>query len=254
MSIFKALSELLFPSSIYCISCGSLIDGSRPYALCDSCMRSFHWTNGRVCAKCGKALQEEYHHDLCLDCREAVRFFTRGFSCVQYGIHERELLLKFKYSGKTYIGEKLARIMADRLETENLGAELVIPVPMHSKKKRKRGYNQAEIIASELAKKLCVPYSGSLLKRSGNTAAMSRLAAEERRMNIEGAFVVSAYAAEVIAGKRVLLVDDIYTTGSTASECSRVLLSAGAREVFVITFASGANLLKWDKAAAQVCG
>ena len=250
----QALLELLFPSTIYCISCKSLIDKSRPYALCDSCMRMFHWANGRTCEKCGKLLQEDYPHDICADCREAGHCFDKGYACVEYGIYERDMLLSFKYGGKTFIGEKIAQMMADRLESEHLEADVMIPVPMNRKKQKKRGFNQAEIIASRLAKKLSLPYSAGLLKRTGNTAAMSKLTPEERRMNIENAFKVPEMAIGHIAGKRILLVDDIYTTGSTMDACSRALKEAGASEVRFVAFASGANLLIWDKAAAQACG
>ena len=241
--IVKFLLELLFPSSIYCISCKSIIDSSRVYSLCDKCMSLFHWANGKTCAKCGKILQEQYVHDICTDCRESGHCFEKGYTCVQYGLHERELLLAFKYGGKAFIGEKIAQIMADRLESEDLEIDLIVPVPMHKSKQKKRGYNQAGIIAKELAKKLSVPYSDKLLLRQGNTLAMSGLSPFERRMNMEKAFSVPEYAVRKTAGKRILLVDDIYTTGSTASACTQTLMDKGAREVRVITFAAGANLL-----------
>ncbi|MCL1983687.1 MAG: ComF family protein [Clostridiales bacterium] len=252
--ILKKLLELLFPSNIYCISCGSIIDSSRAYSLCDSCMRLFHWANGRTCEKCGKIIQESYPHEACSDCREHNHYFKKGYSCVQYGIYERDLLLAFKYGGKTYIGEKIADAMADRLRAENIEVDFTTAVPMHGKKKEKRGFNQAEIIASRLAPKLPAPYAGRVLVRTGNTVAMSRLSAEERRMNMENAFSMARGAEKMVAGKKVLLVDDIYTTGSTVDACSRVLLAAGAAEVRVITFAAGANLLRNVNAAAQVCG
>jgi ComF family protein len=125
---------------------------------------------------------------------------------------------------------------------------------MHKKKLKARGYNQAEIISVSLSKKLGIQCSNKLLFRVEYTAAMSRLAKEERRMNIENAFAPAKNAAKKIEGKKILLVDDIYTTGSTADACSLALLKAGASEVRFISFAAGANLLKWDKAAAQVCG
>ena len=123
------ISELIFPSNIYCISCRSIIDNSRPYALCDDCLSTFQWANGRTCEKCGKILQDAYRHDVCADCRETGHFFEKGYTCVQYGISERELLLSLKYGGQTFIGEKIAHIMADRLENEDFEADLVIPVP-----------------------------------------------------------------------------------------------------------------------------
>ena len=250
----KNLLELLFPSNIYCIACGGIIDASRAYSLCDKCVREFHWANGRTCEKCGKILQDSYIHGVCTDCRDSERAFEKGYACVMYGLHERGLLLSFKYGGKTYIGAKIADAMADRLKHEDLEIDLVMPVPMHRSKEMRRGYNQAGIIASQLAKKLSLPYSAKLLLRTGNTAAMSRLAPEERRMNMENAFSVKEGVKKHIAGKRILLVDDIYTTGSTADACSRALVCSGARSVRVVSFAAGANLLKWDKTAAQVCG
>jgi len=158
-------------------------------------------------------------------------------------LFERELLLAFKYGGKTYIGKKIARIMADRLKAEDYVPEIIIPVPMHMRKRRKRGYNQAEIIARHLSKELRVAYSADVLLRTFDTSAMSKLAPEERRINIENAFSVALPTAERIEGKSVLLVDDIYTTGSTASACAGTLMTAGARSVRVVSFASGANLL-----------
>ena len=256
--IIKYLLELLFPSGIYCVSCKSIIDNSRVYALCDKCMELFRWANGRTCEKCGKIIQEQYPHDICADCRENGHYFEKGYTCVQYGVNERELLLSLKYGGNAYIGEKIALIMADRLETEDLEIDFIIPVPMHKSKQKKRGYNQADIIARHLSKKLSLPYLGKLLLRTGNTAAMSGLSAHERRENIENAFSVADKKAGKIEGKSILLVDDIYTTGSTASACARALIEKGARKVRVITFAAGANMLpnmiQGDKETAQVCG
>jgi len=171
---------------------------------------------------------------------------------VQYGLNERELLLSFKYGGQTFIGEKIAQVMADRLAIEQLEIDLIVPVPMHKSKQKKRGYNQAEIIASSLSKKLSLPYSGKLLVRMENTLAMSGLSAFERRVNIENVFSMTNRAAQKIDGKRILLVDDIYTTGSTASACSRMLMEKGAREVRVITFAAGANRLKFEETETKM--
>jgi len=185
-------------------------------------------------------------HDICVDCRESAHCFEKGYSCVQYGLKERELLLSFKYGGKAFIGEKIACAMADKLATEDCEVDLIAPVPMYRSKERKRGYNQADIIAKHLAKKMSLPYFGKLLLRVENTTAMSGMSAFERRMNMENAFSMVDSSVKHAIGKRVLLVDDIYTTGSTVSACSQVLMSRGVREVRVITFASGANLLKFD--------
>jgi len=241
--ITNNLLELLFPSNIYCVSCRSIIDKTRPYALCDKCMATFRWANGKTCEKCGKILQESYAHNICIDCRESNHHFVKGYTCVQYGIHERELLLAFKYGGQSFIGEKIADVMADRLASENLKIDILMPVPMNKAKQRKRGYNQAGIIAKCLSKKLAIPCSEKLLIRTENTPAMSGLSSTERRLNMEKAFCVAKNAEGKIKGKKILLVDDIYTTGSTASACAQALMERGAKEVRVVTFAAGANSL-----------
>lgn len=248
-SLAEGFLDLIYPANIYCISCGNLIDDSRPYALCDSCIRMIKWANGRTCSRCGKILQDGYGPELCTDCLEGEHVFAKGFACAEYGQVERHLLHQFKYKDRAYIGRKLAEIMYDRIQAESLSPDLVIPVPMFVGKQRQRGYNQAAILAACLAKRMGCVYDGRLLARKTETEAMSRLSAEERRRNIQHAFTIPTKKEGIIKGKEILLVDDIYTTGSTADACASVLLAAGAEKVLVFTFASGANLMKESEAA-----
>lgn len=248
--ILSALGEgfldLIYPSNIYCISCGNIIDDSRPYALCDSCVRTLKWANGRTCGKCGKILQDGYGPELCTDCAEIDHVFEKGFTCVEYGAAERDLIHRFKYKEQAYLGRKLAEIMYDRIRIEELEPDLILPVPMFGRKQKLRGYNQAAVMASKLAKYMGVPYSAKLLLRVVETEAMSKLGAQGRRRNIREAFSVPREKAEQLAGKTILLVDDVFTTGSTADACAATLLEAGAVRVFVFTFASGANLTRGE--------
>lgn len=243
-SFGEGFFDLIFPSNIYCISCGNIIDDTRPYALCDVCVRTLKWANGRTCGRCGKILQEDYGPDLCTDCTDGEHVFERGFTCVEYGTAERELILRFKYKDQAYLGRKMAEIMYDRIIAEELEADLILPVPMFRRKERQRGYNQAAVLAANLAKHTGIPCDGKLLVRTVETEAMSSLGALDRRKNIREVFSVPRNRRGKLAGKTVLLVDDIYTTGSTADACAAALISAGASRIFVFTFASGANLKK----------
>lgn len=236
--------DLIYPSNIYCISCGNIIDDSRPYSLCDVCVRTLRWANGRTCSRCGKLLQEDYGSDLCTDCIDGEHVFQKGFTCVEYGSAERELMHQFKYKDKAYLGRKLAEIMYDRIQPEKLDPDLILPVPMFRRKEKQRGYNQAAVLAASLSRYMGVPYERKLLVRRVDTEAMSGLGALGRRKNIQEVFAVPHDKMIRLTGKRLLLIDDIYTTGSTADACASVLLEAGAAEVFVFTFASGANLAK----------
>jgi ComF family protein len=242
--------DLLYPPSVYCMACGNLIDASRPYSLCDGCAESFGWANGRTCAKCGKILRGDGARTLCSDCAGGWQLFERGFACVEYA-DCRSLLHGFKYSGRTYCGEYIARVMRDRLLYEAssrgwageaaLPVDLLLPVPMYKKKERKRGYNQADIAGGLLAKQLALPYDRDLLERTRDTGVMSTLSAEERGANVSGAFAVARGKEDVPKGLRVMLVDDIFTTGSTVNACAEALLAAGAASVSFIVFAAGAD-------------
>ena len=247
LSVFgERVLDLVYPSNIYCICCGNLIDNSRPYSLCDTCVRTLKWANGRTCSWCGKILQEGYGPELCTDCMELDHVFEKGYTCVEYGAAEREILHQFKYKDKAYLGRKLSELMYDRIQSEELHPDLLLPVPMFLAKERKRGYNQAAVLAMLLAKAMKKPYNGTVLVRNTETEAMSSLSAAERRRNIQEAFTIPANKREIITDKRILLIDDIFTTGSTADACASTLLEAGASKVWVFTFAAGANLIKGE--------
>ncbi|MDR2133191.1 MAG: double zinc ribbon domain-containing protein [Clostridiales Family XIII bacterium] len=243
--------DLLYPPSIYCMACGNLIDATRPYALCDACRERFGWANGDVCAKCGRPLRGAGARSLCAGCAGGGRLFEKGFSCVEYA-DCRAVLYGFKYGGRAYYGEHIALVMRDRLLWEvfaqgglkldgrpaDLGVDLLLPVPMYAKKERKRGYNQADVAGRSLARLLALPYGAKLLKRTRDTRVMSSLSAEERGANVKGAFALDRGGEDAVRGLRVMLVDDIFTTGSTLDACAEVLLAAGASSVKFIAFAA----------------
>lgn len=237
----EVISEAVFPSNIYCICCGSLIDGSRAYSLCDECIRKFHWTSGRTCEKCGKALPQGYRGRLCYDCMDRAHYFTKGYSCLTYGLHERAVLLDYKYNGKGYLAKKLGDMLYDRMSCEDLQVDLIIPVPLSDGRKRQRGYNQSELMVRRLSALWGVPWDGTALRRKKETPRLRSLNPSEREMALFDAFAVLERDAHKIKDKRLLLVDDIYTTGATADACSKALLSAGAGEVYFLSLASGGN-------------
>ncbi|MDO4870212.1 MAG: ComF family protein [Bacillota bacterium] len=247
--------DFIFPSNIYCLVCGALIDSSRPYSLCDDCVQKIHWINGvRTCAKCGKALPETYLGELCYDCMRSDHYFQKGFSCMTYGLHEREMMMDLKYNGHSYVAGKMGDVMFDRMmpELEHLGIDIVIPVPVGRDRLRKRGYNQAELMARAFVhdwRKYCrshefpeAPQLGhKVLYRTRDTVMLRSLSPEERKLVMDGAFAVKPSEAAKIQGKNVLLIDDIYTTGATADSCSKELLQAGAAKVYNLNLASGGN-------------
>jgi predicted amidophosphoribosyltransferase len=266
-----------FPEDIYCAACGNLIDSTRPYALCDKCVREIKWHTGATCAVCGKSLAPHRTGGICGECRELGRSFDVGMSCCEYTGRARDLVRVMKYGNAAWIASKLAEVMYDRwrqlasgrgaagggraawLPASGGGAagsryadgvlpSIVAPVPMTAAKRRLRGYDQAEVLARRLACLIGAPFTDDLLRRKRNTAVMSDLSAHDRRANMIDAFEAGQYFREQ-AGEDgdgvpadVMLVDDVFTTGSTADACAVTLKRAGVREVTLFTFASGPDM------------
>jgi Predicted amidophosphoribosyltransferases len=236
------MTDIIFPQRIYCICCGSVIDKTRTYGLCDKCIERMRWAVGRTCAKCGKILDDNWRHELCTDCRNVNHIFDRGFTCVQYGLYEKTVVTEYKYRLKSFIGREIAEIMFDRMEHEDLEYDIVTSVPVHSSRLKKRGFNQAALVAGLFAKKTGKPYA-ELLVREKHTEAMKMLGVYERMENVKDAFAAKPDAVSAAKGRDILLVDDIYTTGSTADSCAAALKKSGAKKVYVLTFAAGGNLI-----------
>lgn len=154
-----------------------------------------------------------------------------------YEGHCRDLVHAFKYHHKTHLRRPLALLAADALRdfVATCAPEVVVPVPLHVRRLRERGFNQAVLLGEIWAREWGLPLQRSVLRRIRWTEPQINLAAAQRRDNVRGAFDVRD--ANIVEGRRILLVDDVYTTGSTVKECAGVLKAAGAEEVVVVTVA-----------------
>ena len=246
------LLDLIFPSGLYCICCGKIIDSSMPYHLCTTCMSQVKWSLGRTCSRCGKPLSDTDPAGTCYSCREHEHFYDRGYSCAEYGSCERALIFSLKYNGRTDIAASLGEAIWDMLLARGVLSEgvtnterydLIIPVPMSRSKLRSRGYNQAELIARELSRRSGIPCNTDILVRARSTRALRGLSPEERRNEMTGAFA-RGRTPDIIRGRNFLLLDDIYTTGATIDACTLVLKANGAGRVDFVSFASGADVVK----------
>ncbi len=191
----------------------------------------------------------------CHNCLQSHHYFDRGYSCLSYGGREKVPILALKHAEKGYIARALGEMLADRLlaaldDTGELPWDLLVPVPIHPLRRAARGYNQTELIAGEVSRILGIPVDSESLVRVRATAKMQGMTDRSRQKNIEGAFAISADAkkSELLRNKRILLVDDVYTTGATADACSNALLSAGAQSVHIAVIASGSDYAPKDAA------
>jgi ComF family protein len=180
--------------------------------------------------------EQETDH-LCVQCLKEKKPYAIARSVARYDGTILTAIHLFKYHRKTGIGKVLGNIMADFVSGiwDMNAFDLIIPVPLHIKKLRERGFNQAVVLARVLSKRFKIALDITSLKRVLVTPPQVGLGRKERLINVKGAFSVTSQ--HQISGKRILLIDDVYTTGSTLTECSHVLLNAKAEAVAVLTMA-----------------
>ncbi len=234
--ILTGIADLIFPPR--CIACGAILERHAPLPFCPPCTEGIHFIRSPLCPRCGipfPATEGEDH--LCGECLATERPYAVARAV---GLYEETLLTAihlFKYRGRIGIGEVLGGIMADFAggQWDMTAFSLIIPVPLHRKRLRERGFNQAVILARAIAKRFSLPLDFMTLRRELFTAPQVGLGREERSANVRKAFAVRK--PEKIAGRRILLVDDVATTGSTLTECASALMRAKAEAVAVLTLA-----------------
>lgn len=210
------------------------------HAICPDCTGRLPVITGNRCRKCGKPAEKA--GGLCRDCAEAGHVYKEGLGIFLYEDTMRESISWLKYRGRREYGRIFGMLMGRcaRDELKRWQAEALVPVPVHRKRLLRRGYNQAEELSVGLSGFTGLPVLSKALRRSGETRAMKELTPGERRKNLAGAFARGDGSA---AGKKVVIVDDIYTTGSTIDVCASLLLEQGAEAVFFLTLAIGGGYL-----------
>lgn len=227
--ILNKAIDAVFPQNETCDVCLEELPYITRLNLCSSCLEKLSFNDKKVCLCCGAPVENEA--DYCLRCMDTKRAFDKCRSVFVYDGLAKKVLLSFKYGEKKYLKNLLAKLMTDKYLSERFDSDVVTFVPMTKKEQRKRGYNQSELLAREIANSLSLECRPSLEKVKESPEQKS-LSAKERAENLKGVFSCSDAA---LKGKRVLLIDDVFTTGATANECSGVLLKAGASNVLVLT-------------------
>jgi len=234
--LIRALVDILFPP--LCHLCKTFIADAGDIHLCPGCREKIITLGSPLCPVCGVPFATENgidHH--CGPCRAHPPAYVAARAAVVFSGPVQELIHRFKYGHKVHLCRPLGLLTARQLAGFAAGAaaDLVMPVPLHKKRLRWRGYNQASLLAGSLAKQWRLPLVRQNLRRVRWTEPQINLAAGERELNVRGAFAVSN--RDAVAGKRIILVDDVFTTGSTVAECARTLKRAGAEAVFIVTVA-----------------
>lgn len=230
--IDKALS-FLYPR--HCPICDELVKNGE--LVHSECQKKVRLISGSKCMKCGKQLGMGNDSEYCSDCVRIKHRFERNFGVFQYRSISGSIY-KFKYMGRQEYADYYARVTAKKLskKIKQLGVEAIIPVPMYSGKKKQRGYNQAEVYAKKLARELRIEYRDDIIVRARPTLPMKELDARGRRINLKKAFNI---VRNDVKFKCILIIDDIYTTGSTIDEIAHEFQMAGVENVYSLTLAIG---------------
>lgn len=229
--MIEAILEILYPST--CIFCGRICKEG----ICERCRAENPYIREPRCKRCGKPISSE-EEEFCHDCIKQKFCYEQGRSLWLHKNSVKQSVYAFKYKNHRIYGRVYAREMA--IEFGELirlwGIDIIVPVPLHKKKVRKRGFNQAEIIARELGKRIGIPVETSAVIREKYTSPQKELGQSGRRRNLRGAFRARGRS---VKGKNILIIDDIYTTGSTINCISEELRRNGCEKTYFLTISIG---------------
>lgn len=234
--IREEAAELLYPRR--CPVCDGIV-GWHAGLICPPCEKALHFLQEPLCRKCGKQL-ENAETEYCYDCSHKMHLYEEGAALFEY--HDiKESLYRFKYMGRQEYAAYYAQAASRRLEEKikNWHAQALVPVPIHRRREQKRGYNQAQLFAGELSSRIGLPMLDDLLIRSKNTVPQKDLNDKERQNNLKKAFKITQNDVKL---DTLIIIDDIYTTGSTIDAAAKACKTAGAKRIYFITLAIGEGL------------
>lgn len=236
VKLYEGMLDLLFPRR--CPLCDDIVAPSGAL-ICRQCLPKLQYIKEPYCRKCGKSLTD-MTREYCFDCMHTLHKYDSGralfaYDCVYASVY------RFKYMGRReyaeFYGEQTAAYLKEQIRKWK--AQALIPVPMYAAKQRKRGYNQAQVLAEAIGKYLDIPVCPHLVERVRQTTPQKELSPMQRQNNLKKAFKI---CADDVKLEVVVLVDDIYTTGSTLDAIAAELKRGGVRKVFFITLAIGKGL------------
>lgn len=205
--------------------------------ICQGCREKLPYIEGSRCMKCGKAVDND-DIEYCYDCYKNHHIYDAGIALFSYSEEIKKSIYQFKYHNKReyggFYGKEISEKLGKRIKMWN--PEAIVPVPLHKSRLIKRGFNQAEVLAQNIGKNLDIPVRNDIIVRCEKTRPQKELTDRDRRKNVENAFKINKNIVEL---KRLILVDDIYTTGSTIDACADVLKRSGVQEVYYVSLSIG---------------
>lgn len=230
-----AILEILYPAR--CPVCHGVISGKG--RVCRNCLKRLHYIKEPKCKKCGKEI-EGPEQEYCRDCKRFSHAFDKGAAVFAYDDVMRQSISMFKYHNRREYAAFYAEEMYEhcRYYLERCQPDVILPVPIHKQKKRQRGFNQTELVAKRLGKLMNIPVDTKYLIRKEKTTPQKELTRQQRKENLKKAFAVTDREKQY---KRVLIIDDIYTTGATMDAISEILRENQSKIIYFLTICVGRN-------------
>lgn len=236
--ILHFVKNLIFPP--HCVFCDRILEPNVRTEVCGECSADLKLCSAQVCCrKCGKPIVSFAKEPICYYClSKKPKYYDRIVSVFEYDGHVRDSILRYKNSGMSKYAKTYGECMAARLFEEygEIEFDFICGVPSHTNKKLTYGFDQVELLCSELSKNTEIPYTAGILEKIRKTKKQRSLNYEERQKNMQNS--VGTAKPELVTGKTILLVDDVCTTRATLKECSRALKMSGAKRVFALTLAT----------------
>ena len=207
--------------------------------ICDSCRKKIKKISEPRCKRCGRPIRSK-EQEFCHVCQNKKHIYKEGMAVYLYKGEVRKAVHRMKFQNQRVYARIFGRLMAKEAEEkiQRWGAEAVIPVPMYRKKQRLRGYNQAELLAREIADQRNLPLICDLVLRVKNTKPQKELEGKDREENLKKAFIITKNDVKL---RKILIVDDIYTTGSTVDAIAEVLKKSGVEEIYFLSLCIGGS-------------
>lgn len=235
--ILSEILNIIYPHT--CPVCENLFPITVRNKICIKCLKTLAPIKGNVCQTCGTPIKTQSTDRRCKTCKTVVRYFSKGCAMFSYNEEVKKLIHNFKFYYHPEYGKTLGKYMYQYVTKFNpslLECDFIVPVPIHFLRNFARGYNQSLLLAKEISCLSGIPLLSKNLVRIKNTKQQSLLTAEERYLNVKDAFKIKNPGQ--IKDKKILLIDDLLTTGSTLNYCALTLKEAGANDIYILTLAT----------------
>lgn len=245
-AVVNAWIDFIMPEHLTCYFCDAEMPPTHGKPLCHTCDQALIQIEGNLCKVCGRVIDHNYaqHADYyykCKECQEQFAYYETHRAYTHYEGGVKKALIGLKYKRQIHqavlLGGRLGEMV--QLRPELMDFDHIVPVPVHMNRRITRGYNQAEELASEMAKVIGVAPPKEWLRRKRKTKKLKNLGRASRKDMLSGAIMIKSGVLPLVKEKKILLVDDIYTTGATLNACAKALYEAGCAKVICVTVARG---------------